>query len=42
MMKFVAEKGVRSYVTRIGLEEAVDLPERYMNPHLKGRLVVVL
>ncbi|KAL3447863.1 chaperonin 10-like protein [Aspergillus insuetus] len=42
MMKFVAENGVRSYVARIGLEEAVDLPERYMDPHLKGRLVVVL
>ncbi|KAL3487973.1 chaperonin 10-like protein [Aspergillus germanicus] len=42
MMKFVAEKGVRSYVTRVKLEEAMDLPARYMDPHLKGRLVVVL
>ncbi|RAH67338.1 alcohol dehydrogenase [Aspergillus aculeatinus CBS 121060] len=41
MMNFVAEKGVRSHVQTVKLEEAMDLPDRYMDPHLKGRLVVV-
>ncbi|PYI24787.1 alcohol dehydrogenase GroES-like domain-containing protein [Aspergillus violaceofuscus CBS 115571] len=41
MMKFVAEKGLRSYVKTVKLEEAMDLPDQYMDPHLKGRLVVV-
>ncbi|KAL5335541.1 chaperonin 10-like protein [Aspergillus crustosus] len=42
MMKVVREKGVRSHVAPMVLEEAVDLPERYMNQHLKGRLVVTM
>ncbi|RDW94221.1 uncharacterized protein DSM5745_01543 [Aspergillus mulundensis] len=40
MMRLVAEKGVRSHVTTMTLEEGVNLPERYMDPNLKGRLVV--
>ncbi|KAL4877438.1 chaperonin 10-like protein [Aspergillus karnatakaensis] len=42
MMKLVAEKGVRSHVTTMTLEEATNLPEKYMDPHLKGRLVVTM
>ncbi|RAK77242.1 GroES-like protein [Aspergillus fijiensis CBS 313.89] len=41
MMNFVAEKGVRSHVQTVKLEEAMDFPDRYMDPYLKGRLVVV-
>ncbi|OJK02587.1 hypothetical protein ASPACDRAFT_1853173 [Aspergillus aculeatus ATCC 16872] len=41
MINFVAEKGVRSHVQTVKREEAMDLPDRYMDPHLKGRLVVV-
>ncbi|PWY80800.1 alcohol dehydrogenase GroES-like domain-containing protein [Aspergillus sclerotioniger CBS 115572] len=39
MMKLVAEEGVRSHVQTIKLEEGMDLPIRYMDPHLRGRLV---
>ncbi|KAL2841171.1 GroES-like protein [Aspergillus pseudoustus] len=42
MMQFVAENGVRSHVTTVGLEEAISLPDRYMDPHLKGRLVMTV
>ncbi|KAL4927990.1 chaperonin 10-like protein [Aspergillus undulatus] len=42
MMKLVAEKGIRSHVTTMSLEEGINLPEKYMNPQLKGRLVVTL
>ncbi|KAL3462816.1 chaperonin 10-like protein [Aspergillus heterothallicus] len=42
MMKFVAEKGVRSHVQTVPLEEAINLPDRYMDPHLKGRLVMTV
>ncbi|KAL4922640.1 chaperonin 10-like protein [Aspergillus aurantiobrunneus] len=42
MMKLVAEKGIRSHVTTMSLEEGVNLPEMYMDPRLKGRLVVVV
>ncbi|RAL17625.1 uncharacterized protein BO97DRAFT_419862 [Aspergillus homomorphus CBS 101889] len=42
MMRFVAEKGVKSHITTLKLEEGKDLPQRYMFPHLKGRLVVVM
>ncbi|PYI02737.1 GroES-like protein [Aspergillus sclerotiicarbonarius CBS 121057] len=42
MMKLVADKGVRSHVQTIKLEEGMDLPDRYMNPHLKGRLLVTM
>lgn len=40
MLDLAAEKDVRSWVTEVSLDEAPGLPERYMNPHLKGRLVV--
>lgn len=40
MMKVVEEKGVRSHVTTVTLEEAVRLPDLYMQKDLKGRLVV--
>ncbi|KAL4882394.1 GroES-like protein [Aspergillus karnatakaensis] len=42
MMRFVAEKGMHSHVTTVRLEEGEDLPQCYMDPHLKGRLVVVM
>ena len=42
MMQVVAEKGVRSHVQTLKLEEGEDLPDRYMDPHLKGRLVVTM
>ncbi|PYH99735.1 alcohol dehydrogenase GroES-like domain-containing protein [Aspergillus ellipticus CBS 707.79] len=42
MMKLVEEKGVRSHVRSVTLEEGVDLPDLHMDPHLKGRLVVVM
>ncbi|KAI9035091.1 alcohol dehydrogenase GroES-like domain-containing protein [Aspergillus affinis] len=42
MMRFVAEKGVRAHVSTVRLDDAEDLPQRYSDPHLKGRLVVVM
>ncbi|KAL4981328.1 chaperonin 10-like protein [Aspergillus falconensis] len=42
MMKCVVEKGVRSHVTTLKFEEGVNLPERYMDSKLKGRLVVTM
>ncbi|KAJ5981186.1 GroES-like protein [Penicillium canescens] len=42
MMNFVAKNGVRSHVQTIQLEEGTNLPGRYMNPQLKGRLVVTM
>lgn len=42
MIKLVAEKGIRSRVTTLTLEEAHNLPELYMKPDLKGRLVVAM
>ncbi|KAL4810675.1 chaperonin 10-like protein [Aspergillus unguis] len=42
MIKVVVEKGVRSHITTMRLEEGVNLPERYMDPRLKGRLVVTM
>ena len=40
MMKVVAEHGISTYINAVTIEEAVDLPDMYMDPHLKGRLVV--
>jgi D-arabinose 1-dehydrogenase-like Zn-dependent alcohol dehydrogenase len=40
MMKVVAKNKVRTEIHPVSLDEAVDLPEKYMDPHLKGRLVV--
>jgi len=43
MMKVVTKHGVRSYVTTIPLEKVTEvLPDAYMDPHLKGRLVVTM
>ena len=42
MMKLVAEKEVRSHVQTVKLEDGTNLPDRYMNPRLKGRLVVIM
>lgn len=42
MMKLVAEKGVRSNVKTVKLEEGTNLPDQYMDSHLKGRLVVTI
>lgn len=40
MMKVVADFGIRSHVNVISMDQAPDLPAVYMDPHLKGRLVV--
>lgn len=43
MMKVVAKHGIRSHVTTIPLDKAAEvLPDAYMDPHLKGRLVVTI
>lgn len=40
MLDIVAKYQVKSHVTTVTLEGAVQLPDLYMNPHLKGRLVL--
>ncbi len=41
MMKCVAKHGIRSHITTIPLGQVPEvLPGAYMDPHLKGRLVV--
>jgi D-arabinose 1-dehydrogenase-like Zn-dependent alcohol dehydrogenase len=40
MLKIIDEFGIRSHVTTLSMDESTNLPERYMNPHLKGRLVM--
>lgn len=40
MMKAISKYRIRTEIHPVSLEEAVDLPDMYMNPHLKGRLVV--
>lgn len=40
MMTAVAKFKIKTEVHPVSLEEAVRLPEMYMDPHLKGRLVV--
>lgn len=40
MMRAVAKHKIRTKITPIKLEEALKLPESYMDPHLKGRLVL--
>lgn len=43
MMKVVAKHGIRSHITTIPLEKVPEmLPGGYMDPHLKGRLVVTI
>lgn len=40
MMKAVAKYKIKTEIHTVSMKEALDLPELYMNPHLKGRLVV--
>ena len=40
MMKVVDQYGIRSNITAVPLEGVPDLPDMYMDPHLKGRLVM--
>lgn len=40
MLKFIDSFGIRSLITTVSLEEGTDLTEKYMDPHLKGRLVM--
>lgn len=40
MLDCVAKHGIKSWITEIPLERAGKLPELYMDPHLKGRMVV--
>ena len=40
MMKVVNEHKIRNVITTVGREEAPKLPDMYMSPHLKGRLVM--
>ena len=39
-MKVVEDFGIESHVNVFPLDQAPELPAMYMNPHLKGRLVV--
>jgi D-arabinose 1-dehydrogenase-like Zn-dependent alcohol dehydrogenase len=40
MMRVVEEFGIRSHVNVLSMDRAPDLAALYMDPHLKGRLVV--
>ena len=40
MMKVVEQFGITSHVKVLSMDRAPDLPALYMDPHLKGRLVV--
>ena len=40
MLKVVEKHNVRSHVTTVTLDQVPELPTRYMDPHLKGRLVM--
>ncbi|KAF2652209.1 alcohol dehydrogenase GroES-like domain-containing protein [Lophiostoma macrostomum CBS 122681] len=40
MLRCVHEHGVRNHLTVVEFGRSVELPELYMNKHLKGRLVV--
>jgi D-arabinose 1-dehydrogenase-like Zn-dependent alcohol dehydrogenase len=40
MLEVIDRFGIRSRVTTVSLQEATNLTERYMDPHLKGRLVM--
>jgi D-arabinose 1-dehydrogenase-like Zn-dependent alcohol dehydrogenase len=42
MLKVVDKFGIRSLITTVTLDEAPALPDKYMDPHLKGRLVMNL
>jgi len=40
LLKVVDKFGIRSHITTVTLDEVPKLPELYMDPHLKGRLVM--
>ncbi len=40
MMRLVAEHQISSHITTIGIDDAPNVTGMYMNPNLKGRLVV--
>lgn len=40
MMQTVAKHKITTHIRPISMEEALDLPDLYMDKHLKGRLVV--
>jgi D-arabinose 1-dehydrogenase-like Zn-dependent alcohol dehydrogenase len=40
MLKVVDRHKIRSHVTTVTLDQVPELPKRYMDPHLKGRLVM--
>jgi hypothetical protein len=40
MLRCVQEHGIKNHLNIVDFERSVELPELYMNKHLKGRLVV--
>ena len=40
MMKVVAQHGVKSHLTIVGMDAAPNLADMYMDPHLIGRIVM--
>jgi D-arabinose 1-dehydrogenase-like Zn-dependent alcohol dehydrogenase len=40
MLKVIDKEGIRSHITTVSLDQAPELPDLYMDPHLKGRLVM--
>ena len=40
LLKMVDKHGIRSHITTVTLDDVPKLPEMYMDPHLKGRLVM--
>jgi D-arabinose 1-dehydrogenase-like Zn-dependent alcohol dehydrogenase len=40
MLQVIDRFSIRSLITTVSLEEATNLTEKYMDPHLKGRLVM--
>jgi D-arabinose 1-dehydrogenase-like Zn-dependent alcohol dehydrogenase len=40
MLELIDKFGITSHVTTVDLDKALELPDMYMNPHLKGRLVM--
>jgi D-arabinose 1-dehydrogenase-like Zn-dependent alcohol dehydrogenase len=42
MLKVVDKFGIRSHITTVSLDQSPGLPDMYMDPHLKGRLVMKL
>ena len=40
MLKIVDKFGIRSHITTVSLDQTPELPGIYMDPHLKGRLIM--